>query len=86
MHLIPAQRMHVMEKEVDSIAALLRKVEVSVKTVCHSGKTRAKETAQILSGQIGDGNVYAVFGMSPNNNVTDFAASLKEDGLADEAN
>ena len=64
-------------REVESIAAHLRKVGVAVKKVCHSGKTRARETAQILSEQIGDGNIYAVSGMSPNNNVIEFAAGLK---------
>lgn len=66
-------------KEVECIAAHLRKVGVAAKKVCHSGKTRARETAQILSEQIGDGNIYAVSGMSPNDNVIEFAAGLKED-------
>jgi phosphohistidine phosphatase len=66
-------------KEVECIAAHLQKVGVSVKKVCHSGKTRAKETAQILAAQIGDGNTHAVSGMNPNDNVIEFATGLKED-------
>lgn len=66
-------------KEVECISAHLRRVGVAVRKVCHSGKTRAKETAQILSEQIGDGSTYAVSGMSPNDNVIEFATGLKED-------
>jgi phosphohistidine phosphatase len=66
-------------KEVERIAGYLRKVRVAVKKVCHSGKARAKETAQILSEQIGDGHIYEADGMSPNDNVIAFAAGLKED-------
>jgi len=66
-------------KEVESVATHLRKVGLSVKQVCHSGKTRAKETAQILSGQLGDGNVHEVPGMNPNDPVVAFAAGLKGD-------
>ncbi len=65
-------------KEVECISAHLRKVGVAVKKVCHSGKTRAKETAQIFAEQIGDGNICELSGMSPNNNVIEFAADLKE--------
>ena len=66
-------------REVEAIAAHLRKVGVSVHKVCHSGKTRAKETAQILAGQIGDGKIHEVPGMNPNDPVVAFAAGLKED-------
>ena len=39
-------------EEVECISAHLRKAGVTVKIVCHSGKTRARETAQILADQI----------------------------------
>jgi phosphohistidine phosphatase len=68
-------------REVEAVAAHLRKVGVSVKKICHSGKTRAKETAQILTGRIGDGDLYEVPGMNPNDSVTAFAAVLKEDNV-----
>ena len=67
-------------KRVACIAVHLQKVGVAVKKVCHSGKTRAKETAQIFAEQIGDGNIYELSGMNPNDNVIEFAATLKEDG------
>lgn len=66
-------------KEVERVAAHLRKVGVSAKKVFHSGKTRAKETAQILAGQIGDGSIHEVPGMNPNDPVVAFAAGLKDD-------
>ena len=66
-------------REVESIAAHLRKAGVAVKKVCHSGKTRAKETAQIFAEHLGDGNIYEVPGMNPNDNVIEFAAGLKGD-------
>ncbi len=66
-------------EEVERIAAHLRKAGVTVKRVCHSGKTRAKETAQILAEHLGDGNIDEVPGMNPNDNVIEFAAGLKGD-------
>jgi len=66
-------------KEVEGVTAHLRRAGVAVKKVCHSGKTRAEETARILSGRIGDRHVQKVSGMSPNDSVVEFAAGLKED-------
>jgi phosphohistidine phosphatase len=45
----------------------------------HSGKTRARETAQIFAERLGDGNLYEMSGMNPNDDVIRFAAGLKED-------
>jgi phosphohistidine phosphatase len=66
-------------EEVEAVAAHLRKAGVAVRKVCHSGKTRAKETAQILSEQIGNGTVHEVPGMSPNDDVEEFAKGLEKD-------
>ena len=67
--------------EVEAVAAYLRNVGVTVDRVCHSGKTRARETAQILTERIGDGTLHEVPGMNPNDPVVAFAASLKEDNV-----
>jgi len=67
-------------REVACISDHLRKVGVAVRKVFHSGKTRARETAQILADRIGDGNVFELAGMDPNDNVVEFARTLKEDG------
>ncbi len=66
-------------KQVERISDHLRSVGVGVKKVCHSGKARAKETAQIFADQIGDGTIHEVSGMRPNDNVIEFAAGLKDD-------
>ena len=65
--------------EVKRIAAHLQKVEVRIKKVYHSGKTRAEQTAQIFAENIGDGKVNELGGMSPNDDVKAFASSLKGD-------
>ena len=65
--------------EVKLISAHLQKMGIRVKKIYHSGKTRARETAQIFSDRIGGGNVYELRGMSPNDDVIEFAETLKED-------
>lgn len=65
-------------REVERISAYLEKLGVAVSKVCHSGKTRAEETAHLFARKIG-GGVYRVSGMSPNDDVKAFAKSL-EDG------
>ncbi|MEE8399159.1 MAG: phosphohistidine phosphatase SixA [Desulfobacterales bacterium] len=66
-------------EEVECISAHLRKVGVTVKSICHSGKTRAKETAQIFADQLGDGSVFQQSGMAPKDDVKAFAALLEMD-------
>jgi len=66
-------------KEIERVAVHLRKVCVSVDKVCHSGKTRARQTAQIFSEGVGDGKVCEVSGMNPNDSVVEFARTMKED-------
>jgi phosphohistidine phosphatase len=66
-------------KEVETIAARLREMGIMVKKVCHSGKLRASETAQIFAAQIGDGRISEIAGMKPNDSVRGFAARLTED-------
>ena len=68
-------------KEIERISVYLQKMEITVKNVCHSGKTRAKETAQIFADHIGDGHVYELSGMNPNDGTTEFAAVLKDETL-----
>ncbi len=66
-------------KEVTRISAYLREAGFTVKKIYHSGKTRAKETAQIFADYIGDGNICELSGMNPNDDVAQFATSLNED-------
>jgi phosphohistidine phosphatase len=66
-------------KEIACISAYLRKAGLAVRKVFHSGKTRAMETAQIFAEQIGDGSIYELSGMSPNDSVIEFATTLRGD-------
>ena len=66
-------------EEVERISTHLKKASISVNKVSHSGKTRAKETAQIFADQISDGKIYELSGMNPNDDVVSFAETLKED-------
>ena len=68
-------------KEVELVAAHLRKMGVAVKQVCHSGKTRARQTAEILAEQIAFGGICERPGMSPNDSATEFAAALEDDTM-----
>ena len=68
-------------KEVESISAHLKKVGLKVNQVCHSGKARARETAEILSVQICDGNIREIPGLTPFDDVIEFTVSLEEDTM-----
>jgi len=65
--------------EIERIAAHLKKAGVEVRTVYHSGKTRARETALILAEKIGADATFEVSGLNPNDDVAEFAAGIKED-------
>ena len=66
-------------KEVECISAHLRKMGVAVRYIYHSGKTRAKETAQVFADQIGDGSVHERSGMAPTDSAEAFASLLEAD-------
>lgn len=66
-------------KDVERITAHLRNIGVTVRSIHHSGKTRAKETAQIFADLIGDGSVSERSGMGPKDDVGAFAALLGAD-------
>ena len=66
-------------KEVERISIHMKEVGIKIDKIYHSGKTRAEQTAQIFTDNIGDGNVYELRGMSPNDDVKVFASSLNKD-------
>ncbi|MBU2514619.1 phosphohistidine phosphatase SixA [bacterium] len=66
-------------KEVECMARYLRKQDLAIREVYHSGKTRAKETAQIFAEQLGNCGIRELSGMSPNDDVRGFASTLKFD-------
>ena len=67
--------------QIERISAHLKHKGVSVYKICHSGKTRAKETAQLFADQIGDSRVVELYGMEPNDNVMEFAKTLTEEDV-----
>jgi phosphohistidine phosphatase len=70
-------------EEVEGIAQLLGQSGVQVARIAHSGKTRARETAEILATRIaGGGQVETAVGLSPMDPVepvVDEAAGWEED-------
>jgi phosphohistidine phosphatase len=67
--------------DVIAMAKHLRQVGVVLNTICHSGKTRARQTAELFAEQLGVGNVVEVAGMGPNDDVAVFAKTLKGDDV-----
>ncbi len=73
------------EEEIKNLASSLSQSGVQVSHVAHSGKTRARQTAQILAGSIAPGAaVTAIKGLKPMDPVepaAKMAAGFKEDTL-----
>jgi phosphohistidine phosphatase len=65
--------------DVEAVAAQLADSDLMIGKIYHSGKTRAEQTAQVFSKLLGSGDTIKVDGMSPNDDVIAFSASL-EDG------
>jgi phosphohistidine phosphatase len=63
--------------EVERIAGVARGYRVRVAAIAHSGKKRARETAEIFADRLGPGiSVTAMTGMDPNDNVAPFGDSI----------
>ncbi len=66
--------------DVLSVAKRLQQLSVMPSAICHSGKTRAQQTAEIFADRLGISDVNARTGMGPNDEVQSFAKALKNDG------
>lgn len=67
------------EKVVKSVAAILADAGAAPETIVHSGKTRAKQTAEILGRVLGvDVGARGISGIAPLDSVTDFAQRLPQ--------
>ncbi len=66
--------------DVNKVASFLARSGVSVPRVIHSGKLRAMETALLLSGVIGPGNMVeeAETGLAPDDSTDVFFAAIEE--------
>lgn len=51
--------------EVERVAAIAARAGVNVDAVLHSGKTRARQTAELLGSRLGPADVEAIEGVSP---------------------
>jgi phosphohistidine phosphatase len=69
-------------KDVSKVALFLKNTQYPVNKVLHSGKTRALQTAQILSDALTpDSGVESIDGINPNDPVDSFGKQL--DGFPD---
>lgn len=68
-------------QEVEHISNYLREVGISVTKIYHSGKTRARETAQIFGEIIGEGLVWERPGMGPNDDVKAFSHDIETEDI-----
>lgn len=65
---------------VESVAAWAAKVAIEVDQVCHSGKRRAQQTAEILAAAIAPSRgVVSVSGINPNDEVAPWAETLAKE-------
>lgn len=67
--------------EVERVDVHLRRMGVAVKYIYHSGKTRARQTAELFAKEIGFGRVDELPGMKPNDEVAEFAEGLEDDAM-----
>jgi phosphohistidine phosphatase len=66
-------------EDINKMAAFLEKAEVSVKKIFHSGKTRARETAEIMADRLTPGsNPEEMKGLSPMDDARKVAAKLDQ--------
>lgn len=64
-----------------AIAKKLRINNVTISQICHSGKKRAAQTAEIIAAELGISSVNEIKGMAPNDGVKSFSESqLVSDG------
>lgn len=68
-------------KEVERVAARLHKAGTALGQICHSGKTRARQTAEIMAGQLGVDWIIECAGMKPNDDAAEFAARLEDNSM-----
>ena len=67
--------------ETEGIASHLKKQGIVVNKVYHSGKLRAKETADIFSKYLCDGTIHQIQGINPNDDVKEFIQKINDEDL-----
>ena len=61
--------------ETITIAQNLKKNNIPISQICHSGKERAKQTAEIIAKTLSITSVNTIDGLNPNDDVKDFSDS-----------
>lgn len=67
--------------QVRRIANYLQRAGLQVSEIRHSGKTRARQTAELFAAGLGDPGVSEIAGMNPNDDVAVFAGGSLQDGV-----
>ena len=66
-------------REVEKMAGFLAMAGVRVEQILHSGKTRARQTAELLADRLlSGGQIESVSGINPNDPVAAFAGSIND--------
>lgn len=68
-------------QETESVAQKLGKLELAIENICHSGKTRAAETAELLAMHLGNCGISEIAGMAPNDDVIQFSAAIHDNTM-----
>jgi phosphohistidine phosphatase len=64
-----------------SVVKHLKQCNISLNTICHSGKMRALQTAEIFAETLAVENVVALDGMNPADDVETFASTLEDEDV-----
>jgi len=67
--------------ESQRVARHLAEVGVSLKRIYHSGKTRAKQTAEIFARELGNCEISEISGMCPNDNTVIFSELIEDEAM-----
>ena len=66
-----------------AIAKHLAKNKLSISQICHSGKKRAAQTAQIIAAELGLPSTQIIEGLSPNDDIKIFSQTQLTQSTAD---
>jgi len=68
-------------REVERVGACLRHMGLTFRGIYHSGKTRARQTAEILSTEVGLDYTSELAGMKPNDDTATLAKVVADDSM-----
>ena len=66
-------------KDVKRIAEVAKGYNIPVKSIRHSGKKRAQQTAEIFASSLNVDDIDSIDGINPNDEVESFGANLNND-------